>query len=202
MILKEWFKKKPLTKATWIMTIAAIINTWIIIQNSQTISISRRSLWLSIPPAVDVTFPIDNRSMAIQNVSDYDLDDVTARVTCYKVNGHPRTIERRNAPSGPIRTMKRLAPGAKIELPSTDLYRKVYEETREDIVVFALVITFRRSVDHKMFVRVEPYYAFTIEKDIGVISIREPGFGESAPFFVEVYKEIERIEQFMFRSSG
>lgn len=184
--LENWFSTKPATKAAWIAALtgilAIIVNAYVIYQNSQSIRTAQQAFYLSIPPSVDLIYPAANQPpvVYVQNTGPYSLVDVKVYAISYLFDGSK--MIGRSQSAGYIASSESLQPKQQIEITASNLlFNKLafqsfrlaaVEEGRIELDGShpqALVTVFRRELDQKRFIKIEPYHAIKIEDSIHVL---------------------------------
>jgi hypothetical protein len=207
--------------ATLVMAVMSVIMVRTISQNSKALELSRKSLELSqksieqsrkqleatLPPSLELT-PSTNGDMTlfIKNTGSIDISDLKLYQVGYLIGGET-VVYRRKMAQGPSFKRDSLRSGettpvSLIHYFDTNLVSSLTEsETQKRFLT--IVLCYKRSVDQKPFIQVEPCYAFVA--DNGQLGI---GFLQQADWtatdgpvsqIVEAVRKINETERLFFR---
>lgn len=162
---------------------------------------------LSTPPSVEVdllTSGDGNDEVSFRNNGAHTITDVEVYPVGYTLSGSPLKITNRIQPAGDMKVADKLTSNDKIKFP-TRRFTLSYEGSEpilQTLNFVALVIVYRREIDNKRFVTIEPFFLSALN-DRRVLGTLYGGrlSAQSGPpgKFLEVVKEIMDTEKVLFR---
>ncbi len=161
---------------------------------------------LSAPPSleIDLTTKQGGDIVSFHNTGAHNILRMEVYPIAYTLSGSPLKITNRIQPTGDMRITDKLKSNDTIEFPAsrfTFMYEGTDQATRS-LNFIALVVVYRREIDNKRFVTIEPFFLST-ENDkrfMGPLySGKNWAQGGSPDTFLGVVKEIVDTEKVLFR---
>lgn len=206
--ISKWLTTKPATKAAWLTLLAvSFIQTIIIFQNSCNIKTAQDAFSLSVTPTLDIEFQSDR--VLLRNTSNYPMLKIEAYPIVYKIDTVQRKITNRTQPGGRLSILARLEPKQSIEIPNStiifiDPVKTWGPPNSDESIVWSLVIVFRREVDQRRFVRIEPFFAVVTDGKASMLPVyayNNVSHGGPPDALITITQEIERTEKQLFRAN-
>jgi hypothetical protein len=170
-----------------------IINTYVIVQNSRTLS-------LAIKPVIEVSFT--KQGAIVQNTGLSPVVDVEATPVIYLVRREPKPYKIVDRRMGESFKRAYLTPKEELRIPGLVISFDVGQPPGFDgYPIRALVVVFRRQVDYKRFVTIEPFIGTRARESYVFAPLyASPAFLTSGPpFEADILKQIEDLERVLFR---
>jgi len=161
---------------------------------------------LSSPPSVEIDLLTKQGGDAVSfhNTGAHNIVNLEVYPIAYTLSGSPPKIMNRMQPTGDMRVAEQLKSNETIQFPSsrfTFMFEGTDPVTRS-LNFIALVVVYRREIDNKRFVTIEPFFMST-ENDrryIGPLYSGKNWAQSGSPeMFLGVVKEIIDTEKVLFR---
>lgn len=201
-------------KLTLITAIASVVSTlvsmFVIYQNSQSIKTAQESFALSVPPTVNIDFPIigsTSDSITLQSTSPFAIVNLELYSVCYVVSKGDSKITARYQSSA-INSTNRLGPRERFDLNAGSLISECNSQlppnlNNADVNVYrSLILVFHREIDNKRFVKIEPFAGHIEDNEIYIFPLYSSKFAPVGGYpykLIDVVKEIESTEKLFFR---
>lgn len=194
--LGKWLNTRPYVKgmyitavATCLMAFMSAIMCWTIVQNSESLALTRRSieqseasvatarnqLLATLIPRLDLSISMDGQmTLLIRNTGIPDASDLSLYQVVYLFDTN-NLIDKRKILQGPSFHCDLLRSGAtatvsRAQYFDPDNVRSMTPTPTNNIMarILSLVIVYRRQVDNRPFIRVEPCYTAVGPEGLGI----------------------------------
>lgn len=157
---------------------------------------------LAVPPSVEIALQ-PNQDIGIENTGQHDLVDIHLTPVFYVIQKDPFKVLRRT-PSFPIDVVP-LVPRAKNVIPFSKIGFIDQKDILSDktIEMIAAVVVYRRKLDNKRYVEIEPFMTTSIDGKQTLFSLyadRGAGFSGPPGLVITAIKEVLETEKLFFRS--
>jgi hypothetical protein len=204
----NWIKKNSSTKAAWFTAIAAcvalLINSYVLFQNSITLSVSKTALELSMEPSVD--FQLYPGGAYVINTSNQMLQDIFIFNIVYVFNPETSEIVQRLQPSGNFRVKSEFKPKEKYEIKErllVSIRDGIYSLDNPN-VYRVVIVTYRRTADLKIFKAMYIFKTFTVNGQLNLVGLGSgqinSGWSGPPQRYLKIIQKIDEIEKVMFKT--
>ncbi len=160
---------------------------------------------LSMSPAISIDLQLDK--IVIRNDGQHTIINVKAHLIAYEVQRDPLKILNRTVPTGYLPVAAILTSAQKVELTAKQIVFGNMESIPhgKTEVVRAVVFEYFRQADNKRFIRVEPFFASTIDSKWVLFPLYSDGrcaVAGDPTFILNLVQEIDKTENIFFRASN
>jgi hypothetical protein len=161
---------------------------------------------LSAPPSLEIDLIVKEGGdvVSFHNTGAHNIINMEVYPVAYTLSGSPLKITNRIQPSGNMRVADKLKSNDTIEFP-TSRFTLMYEGTdqvTQSLNFIALVVVYRRELDNKRFVAIEPFFLSTENNKRSMGTLYSGGtwsHSGSPEMFLSVVKQIVDTEKILFR---
>jgi len=220
--LANWLGNKPYTKAMFISAIASCVMAVMsavmcltLVQNRQSFELANRQILATLTPSLEMSFSTEGKmTMTLENVGVPDISDLKVYPILYRFDENNVLMDRK-IKSGPVFAVQSLRSGERIEIPRDKYFDTEFVESLpiqepgksfgfEGFVhrVLCLAVVFRRSVDKRQFIHLEPMRPIVLPAGLAVGFLRHTDFAAADPtkgaITEQQIEQIEKKEKWLF----
>jgi hypothetical protein len=184
--------------------ILAFITFWYLIETWNLRNLAYEQLQLGNLPGISIEF--DQDGVIVKNIGRYPLLDIEMHRIAYQIQRDPRKILERLQVGGKFLVAEKLPRNdfKRLSIPEVVFPKDVGHYPRNDVDNYrSIVLVYRREVDQKCFVKIEPFIAGDIKGKTMLIPLyADHHFAGTGPpsIFISILQEIENTERVLFRA--
>jgi hypothetical protein len=161
--------RKTMSGFTYIIIggVLALIGSVLATVGGSKLKRTEEALSLSVPPSIEITIQANATSIpdiVVENTGQHELTNLRLSPISYVIAKEPMKVLYR-LPRLSLEIAKSLKPREKVTIPANKIDFHAPAELLNDktIKMIAMVVVFRRQLDNKRYVEIEPFITETIE---------------------------------------